>query len=60
MPQDLPADLPANCSIMLGEAMSQETDVCHNIKDRYNRSGRYHIEPDNYVPEVDYANNETN
>ena len=60
MPQNLPDNIPPNCSIMLGEALDKETDPCHNIKDRYNRSGKYHILPVDYVPQENYEEDETN
>jgi hypothetical protein len=60
MPENLPEYLPANCSIMLGEVMAEEADPCQNIKDRYNRSGKYHIIPANYFPEEPFADDETN
>ena len=60
MPENLPENLPANCSIMLGEVMAEQSDPCQNIKDRYNRSGKYHIVPADYVPEENFPRNKTN
>ncbi len=57
LPTDLPADLPANCSIMLGSILDQEADPCANIDNRYNMSDNYHIKPENYVPSGEAAGN---
>ena len=39
--------------------MDQDVDPCQNIKDRYNRSGKYHVDTRDYVPQENETSGES-
>lgn len=50
----IPSGIPEDCQERLG-VLLESVDVCAAF-DRYNRSGDYHVNPQNYVPQFNQTN----